>query len=63
MTPDDVKKLRKDRGWNQQQLAAALGVDQATVSRIENGAEPSGPVALLLRRLADEPAPAAEQAA
>ena len=37
--------------WSQRDLAAALGVDQATVSRIENGVEPSRPVLRLLEAL------------
>ena len=37
--------------WSQRDLAAELGVDQATVSRIENGAEPSRPVRRLLEAL------------
>lgn len=48
MLPDDVKQLRKDRGWSQQELAERLGIDQATVSRIERGGEISGPVSKLL---------------
>ncbi|RUV17874.1 XRE family transcriptional regulator [Mesorhizobium sp. M1A.F.Ca.IN.020.06.1.1] len=43
-----VKAFREARGLSQQQLAAEIGVDQATVSRIENGAEPSKPVRRLL---------------
>ena len=37
--------------WSQRDLAAELGVDQATVSRIENGVEPSLPVRRLLEAL------------
>lgn len=56
MTPDQIKTLRKDRTWSQQQFAAALGVDQATISRLESGAsEPRGPVKVLLERLVAEP--------
>lgn len=57
MTPDQIKALRKTRDWNQQQFAAALGVDQATVSRLESGAsEPRGPVKVLLERMIEEAA-------
>ena len=37
--------------WSQEQLAAYLRVDQATVSRIELGQEPSGPVKVLIEQL------------
>lgn len=37
-------------------MAEVLGVDQATVSRIERGSEPSGPVKRLLERLMTDPA-------
>ena len=43
---------------SQVDLAQHLGVDQATVSRIERGAPIARPVQLLLERLASEPAPA-----
>ncbi|TJV51119.1 MAG: helix-turn-helix transcriptional regulator [Mesorhizobium sp.] len=49
--PGQVKAFREAHGWSQQQLASELGVDQATVSRIENGAEPSKPVRRLLMML------------
>jgi transcriptional regulator with XRE-family HTH domain len=52
MSADDIKTLREANKWTQQQLAERLGVDQATVSRIERGeAQPSGPVKLLLNAL------------
>lgn len=63
----DARALRKARGWSQNQMAEYLGCDQATVSRIENGQEPSGPVARLLKLLAEAPpsppAPPSEGAA
>lgn len=56
MKATDIKTLRESRGWSQQKLAEELGVDQATVSRIERGtAQPSGPVSRLLERLLSEP--------
>lgn len=61
ITAEQVKALRANRKWTQQQLAAELGVDQATVSRIETGAEARGPIKRLLERLIDNPA--AEDAA
>ncbi len=56
MSPEAIKKLRESRNWSQQQLAEMLGVDQATVSRIERGSEPRGPVKRLLERIMAEPA-------
>lgn len=55
MTPDAIKIFRESRGWSQQKLAEELGVDQATVSRMERGAEPRGPVKRLLDRIMSEP--------
>lgn len=55
MKPAQIKKFRKDRGLSQRQLADELGVDQATVSRIEKGAVPARPVAILLQRLMSAP--------
>ena len=54
MTSDQIKSFRETRGWSQQDLATELGIDQATVSRIERGTEPSKPVKLLLERLMTE---------
>lgn len=64
-TADDIKSFRKARGWSQSDLAAKLGVDQATVSRIERGAAMAGPVARLLERVLAETddAPASAEAA
>lgn len=62
MTPDQIKSFRTDRKLSQAELAAQLGVDQATVSRIERGATIPGPVEKLLERLMAEPAPAPEAA-
>jgi transcriptional regulator with XRE-family HTH domain len=55
-TPAQIKKYREDKGLSQQALAEKLGVDQATVSRIENGAVPARPVAILLQSLIGAPA-------
>jgi transcriptional regulator with XRE-family HTH domain len=54
-TPAQIKKYRDDNGLSQQALAEKLGVDQATVSRIENGAVPARPVAILLQSLIEPP--------
>jgi len=36
-----LRKLRKSRGWTQDQLAALSGIDQTTISRLETDAEPN----------------------
>jgi len=33
----DLRPLRHQRGWTQHELARRSGVDQPTISRIENG--------------------------
>lgn len=43
-----TERLRLAKGWAQPQLAEYLGVTQATVSRLENGQDESGPVSRLL---------------
>lgn len=37
ITKDELRKWREARGMSQSELAARLGVDQSTVSRIERG--------------------------
>lgn len=37
MSPDDIKSLRKSRGWSARQLADALGVDTKLVQAWESG--------------------------
>ena len=56
MTPDEIKNFRIDRKMSQADLAGELGVDQATVSRIERGAPIPRPVEKLLEKLMAEPA-------
>lgn len=50
----DVRALRATKGWTQDQMAEYLGIDRSSVSRIENGAEVSGPVLRLLVLLKTE---------
>ncbi len=51
-----IKKIRKALGWSQNQLGEYLGIEQATVSRLENDEWPaSGPVVRLLEGLASRP--------
>lgn len=63
MTPAMIKQFRAERGLSQQALAEKLGVDQATISRIENGAEPRRSVTILLRQLMESPSASDEERA
>jgi transcriptional regulator with XRE-family HTH domain len=47
----DIKALREQLGWDQTQMAEYLGLDRSSVSRMENGQEPKGPVLKLLQQL------------
>lgn len=60
MNSQTIITLRTKRlKWTQEQLAGYLGIDRATVSRIENDKlPPSGPVAKLLNQLEAEAPPA-----
>ena len=49
-TGEFIKKLRDAKGWTQQDLAEKASVTVTTVSRIENGSNPSRPI---LKCLAD----------
>ena len=45
----NLEKMRKERGYTQQQLADLCYVDRTTISRIESGEnKPSVPVAKML---------------
>ena len=58
MTPEQIKEFRTGKQMSQADLAARLGVDQATVSRAESGVPLPKSAALLLDMLAgQEPAP------
>lgn len=47
-----IKAIRSVHGWSQKQMADAIGVEQATVSRLENDEwEPSRPVKMNIERL------------
>lgn len=54
MTGEQIKTFREGQGWSQQELARRVGVDQATISRIERGSAVAGPVKILLERLLEE---------
>ncbi len=47
----DILALRDSIGWTQDRMAAYLGCDRSTVSRMENGQEQSGPIKRLLATL------------
>jgi DNA-binding transcriptional regulator YiaG len=51
MQHTEIRTIRDDLGWSQQELARYLGVDQASVSRMEKGQPLSGPVVKLLEQL------------
>ncbi|MFH1572217.1 MAG: helix-turn-helix transcriptional regulator [Gemmatimonadota bacterium] len=59
MTADQIKGLRKYRGWTQQQLATAIGVAVSSVARWESpaGRPPKGVALRALQRLAGEALP------
>jgi len=51
-----VKELRAERGWTQQQLAAAAGVSRQSINSIEcNRYVPSLPLALAFARIFGRP--------
>ncbi|MCV9909700.1 helix-turn-helix domain-containing protein [Brucella sp. HL-2] len=54
ITKQTISDLRTARGWSQGKLAEELGVDQATVSRMERGGFISRPVGKVLERLLSE---------
>lgn len=54
MSPADVKNLRSALNWTQEEMAAYLGVNRASVSRYESDVAPRGPVLKLMQKLADE---------
>lgn len=47
----DIQELRRNLDWKQERLARYLGVDRSTISRMENGQRPRGPVLRLLENL------------
>ena len=59
----DVARLRKSLGAPQAAFAERFGVNQSTVSRWEDGEEPSGPALVLLTQLESERLRQASEAA
>jgi DNA-binding transcriptional regulator YiaG len=55
MTPAGLKRIRRELGLTQEELAARLGVQRETVARWETGARGiAEPIARLVRRVAAE---------
>ena len=54
----DMRALRLERNWSQVQMAEYPGCNQSTVSRIEAGDPPRGPILRLLQQLASSEAAA-----
>ena len=52
MNQIEILTLRKSLNWTQEELAQHLGVEQATISRWENGATIKGPALRLIEILA-----------
>jgi putative transcriptional regulator len=51
-----LRVLRAERGWSQQDLAAALEVSRQSVNAIETGKyDPSLPLAFRIARVFDQP--------
>jgi DNA-binding transcriptional regulator YiaG len=59
----DVARLRKSLGESQSAFAERFGVNQSTVSRWEDGEEPSGPALILLTQMENERAAKADSEA
>lgn len=55
MTPEEMKEILEKLGWNYDEMASALCIDQSTVRRYASGARSiSRPVATLLRVIAEK---------
>jgi len=61
--PVDVRALRESLGWTQDQLAAELGLDRSSVSRLERGQKAKGPTAKMLEIIAERAGEGREGAA
>lgn len=52
ITPEDIRKFRREKGFSQHKLASILGIGTVTISRWENGKiQPSGTAAVILEAL------------
>jgi len=63
MTPEQIKSFRTGQKMSQAELAARLGVDQATISRAERGVPLQKSAALLLDMLVRDSATSTQGAA
>lgn len=54
MTKDDIIALRRSLNLNQCEMASLLGVTQPTISRIESGANVTGPIRVLLEHFKNQ---------
>lgn len=61
MNQIEILTLRKSLNWTQQDLAQHLGVEQATISRWENGATIKGPALRLIEILVQNSQSAKEE--
>lgn len=55
ITPDEIKAIRAVRGWSHTDLARALGCNQSTIWRMENGGNISGLAETILISLRENP--------
>lgn len=55
ITPEEIKAIRAVRGWSHTDLARALGCNQSTVWRMENGGNISGLAETVLISLRENP--------
>ena len=64
-TDSRIKRLRLALKWSQARMAEHIGLTQASVSAMENGARESGPVSKLLDQLESQvlAAPQGDQSA
>lgn len=61
MNQIEILTLRKSLNWTQEDLAQHLGVEQATISRWENGATIKGPALRLIEILVQNSQSAKEE--
>jgi DNA-binding transcriptional regulator YiaG len=54
ITVEEMKTIRKTRGWSQHKLASVLDVSQPTIVRWEKTPPQSGPAAMFLRHLIEK---------
>jgi transcriptional regulator with XRE-family HTH domain len=50
---DEVRRIREQKRWTQEQLAVRSGVPQSTISRIENSSTKRGVPIFTLQKIAE----------